>query len=441
MIDILIIGAGAAGLMAARELTKAGKSVIILEARTRIGGRICTLKATDFSLPVDAGAEFVHGDLPLTQALLQQAAVPLHLLEGKNYQVVNGILKESENFIDDFEELLARLNKLEEDIPFAEFLDCYLSEDQFADLRLAIIRFAEGYDAADIRRASSIALRTEWQTDGAANSYHPAGGYGQIMEWLASEIQASGGKLITSAWVKEISWLPGQTHVICASGVTYEASKVLLTVPLGVLQAKPGTENYITFSPDLPDRRAALATLGFGGVIKILLEFKTAFWEEEPNVAAIPQKMPQLAFLFTDASHISAWWTQLPDKTPLLTGWIAGTEAEKRCQTSDEDLINEALTTLAFLFNTTIEFLQAQLVARQVYNWPSDPFARGAYAYATVNGTAARQVLTTPEADILYFAGEALYEGPAMGTVEAALASGLETAQQILKSHLTNDNK
>ncbi|MDQ3290975.1 MAG: FAD-dependent oxidoreductase, partial [Bacteroidota bacterium] len=199
--------------MAARDLAKAGKNVIVLEARARLGGRIFTQNHPDFSLPIEAGAEFIHGDLPLTQALLQQAGVSLYLLEGRNYQVLNGVLQESESFIEDFEILIDRLNQLEQDLPFAEFLDQYLPEDQYANLRQGVIRFAEGYDAADIRKASSFALREEWQTDAAANSYHPVGGYHQIIELLANEFKDNGGTIVTSSTVKEIQWQPGRVQV------------------------------------------------------------------------------------------------------------------------------------------------------------------------------------------------------------------------------------
>jgi monoamine oxidase len=434
MIDVLIIGAGAAGLMAARELTKQGLQVIILEARNRLGGRIYTQQPGNFSVPIEAGAEFVHGDLPLTQALFHEAQVSLHLLDGKNYQVLQGVLKESDEFIPDFDELLARLEKLEQDMSFAEFLKKYLPEEEYRELRAGITRFAEGYDAADINRASTFALRTEWQTDGAANSYHPAGGYSQLIHLLAHQIQANGGTLVTATPVKAITWQPNHVQVKTTTGTTYQARKVLITVPLGVLQAEPEAEGAICFSPELPHKQEALAALGFGAVIKILLEFKTPFWEEKEENLAVKQKMPELAFLFTDASALAAWWTQLPDTAPVLTGWMAGTEAEKRRQATTPELITEALDTLAFLFATTPAFLQEQLVAHQVYNWAADPFARGAYAYATVNGAAAQHILRIPEAETLYFAGEALYEGPAIGTVEAALVSGKEAAAQIVES-------
>ena len=433
MTDVLIIGAGASGLMAARELTKAGKNVVVLEARSRLGGRINTLTGNKFTLPVDTGAEFVHGDLPLTKSLLKETNATLHLLEGKNYQVKDGLVLESEEFIQNFDELLARLKSLEHDIPFATFIEKYLNDPEFAELRESIIRFAEGYDAADIHKASSLALLEEWQTEGAANSYLPVGGYHQLIDMLATQVSTAQGKIVLSEQVKEIKWHPSRVEVLCAGGARYTAFCILITVPLGVLQAEPNSESCITFNPEIPEKQSAIKALGFGAVIKVIFEFKEAFWEEGSQLIKATHKMPDLAFLFTSDSPISAWWTRLPNKTPVLSGWLAGQEAEKRRDASDQDILSEALNTLAYLFGTTVQDLQTVLVAWQVANWAADPFARGAYAYATVDGAAARQVLAQPEANTLFFAGEAMYEGAAIGTVEAALNSGKIAAQSILK--------
>ncbi|MDB5260729.1 MAG: FAD-dependent oxidoreductase, partial [Adhaeribacter sp.] len=127
------------------------------------------------------------------------------------------------------------------------------------------------------------------------------------------------------------------------------------------------------------------------------------------------------------------WWTQLPDETPLLTAWLAGPPAEKYKDLPDHDLIAEALTNLANIFNTTVVVLQEYLKASVVFNWAADPFARGAYAYATVAAAEAQEIVARPIAGTLYFAGEGLYRGHAMGTVEAALASGFDAAQELLR--------
>jgi len=432
--DIIIIGAGAAGLMAARELTKAGKKVIILEARERIGGRIHTQNIAGIPGLLEAGAEFVHGDLPLTQALLKEADIMLQTMTGKNYQFKKGVLEEAEAFIPDFDFLLAQLNQVQQDIPFSQFVQQYLKEETHTDLREAVIRFAEGYDAADIQKASTFALREEWQTDGATNSYHPVGGYGQLMDYLAADSKAQGTAIKLGVVVKQIIWSAVQVEVICADKQSFKAKQVIITVPLGVLLAQPNEKGYIHFHPEIHDQRAALTKMGFGAVIKILLAFKTAFWEENLAVQSISRSLPELAFLFADTTSFTAWWTQLPEKTPVLTGWLGGPLAEKWKNKNEDDIMAEALESLSFLLGTSTSYLQEQLQEGWVINWPADPFARGAYSYATINGTSTRQELLKPIQNTVFFAGEAFYEGHAIGTVEAALASGLAVANLILEN-------
>jgi len=432
--DIIIIGAGAAGLMAARELANAGKKVTILEARNRIGGRVCTQQVAGFSKPIEAGAEFVHGDLPLTQTLLKEAGISLRTMTGKNYQFMKGVLQEAAAFIPDFDFLLDQLNEVPEDMPFSLFIAQYLNDGAHADLREAIIRFAEGYDAAEIQKASTFALREEWQTDGAANSYHPVGGYGQLMDFLAAAGKDQGAAIQLGVVVQKITWKAGRVEVICDQNRSYKACQVIVTVPLGVLLAQPQEEGYIHFNPEITEERKALAKMGFGAVIKILLEFKTAFWEGNEEALSQGRALPELSFLFADTTPFTAWWTQLPRKEPILTGWLGGPLAAEWKNKTDEVILNEALESLAFLMGTSVAFIQEQLQASQVVNWPADPYAQGAYTYATVGSTAARQQLLLGMQNTIFFAGEAFYKGTAIGTVEAALASGQTVASNMIES-------
>jgi monoamine oxidase len=428
--DIIIIGAGACGLAAARTLSQAGKKILLLEARNRIGGRIYTETSQGFALPIEAGAEFVHGDLPLTQALLQEAGVGYLAMTGNTYQVINGELQTTDNFIPDYDILLEKLTALSADIPFSEFLNQYLPAEQFAALREAVTRFAEGYDAADITKVSTFALREEWLTEGATNSHFPAGGYSQLMHFMANQITMADVDIHLNTVVKKLTWEPGQVTASDSRGKAFRATKAIITIPLGVLQATLATEGYISIEPALPDYQIALQKMGFGAVIKILLQFKTSFWETSQELNQ--RIMPDLGFLFTDAAPITAWWTHLPNKTPLLTGWLAGLAAEKYSTLTNPDLVELALDSLAQIFKLPLAYLREQLQAEQVYNWVTDPFARGAYAYATVGSYHARHVVAQPVEDTLYFASEAFYEGPAMGTVEAALASGQQAAHKII---------
>jgi monoamine oxidase len=231
--------------------------------------------------------------------------------------------------------------------------------------------------------------------------------------------------------VQEIQWERGAVRVRAGNNI-FLAHQVLITVPLGVLLAEAGSTGALRFSPALPHMQPALANLGFGAVIKVCLEFRTAFWAKENNSLAVPVKAPEMAFLFSDSSLFTAWWSQLPEPVPLLTAWLGGPATAALKDAPDSEMVAKALADLATMFNTTASFLKEQLRASQVFNWAADPFARGAYAYATINAAAACQTIATPIQDTVFFAGEGLYVGTAMGTVEAALATGSEAARNIL---------
>ena len=375
----------------------------------------------------------MHGDLPLTQEIFREAGVACYPMAGKTYEVKKGERQESEEFIPNFELLLTKLNELEQDMPLATFLETFFADEAHRPLREGVIKFAEGYDAADIRKVSVLALREEWLSGGATNSFFPKGGYGQVMDFLAAEVQAAGGQIKLNCEIREVRWGTAQSEIIAADGQQYLATKVLITVPLGVLLAPAGDQGHIRFSPPIHEKKAALEVIGFGPVIKILLEFKTAFWDD-PALKEQAHQMPDLSFLLSDADPVPTWWTHAPNKTPLLTGWLAGPAALALQHLPDEALVTQALESLGYIFSTCTAFLRQHLQASLVCNWVADPFARGAYAYATVASGEARHALAQPEQDVLFFAGEACYQGHAMGTVEAALASGKETAQQIIAS-------
>src|SRR4051812_28053502 len=100
--DIIIIGAGAAGLIAAWELAQAGRTVAILEAKNRVGGRVHTISDQRFDLPVELGPEFVHGELELTQMLLKKSGTEQYEVAGDIWQKHEGELEEQKDFIEDY---------------------------------------------------------------------------------------------------------------------------------------------------------------------------------------------------------------------------------------------------------------------------------------------------------------------------------------------------
>src|SRR5213078_820848 len=143
---IVIVGAGAAGLMTARELARAGKRVTILEARDRCGGRIYPLPTGEFGYPAEGGAEFVHGAAPVTRALMREAGLALSPMQGTRWSARGGAFSPSES-PPHAERLHRALMEWRTDLPVADFLERHLGDQQYSDLRQEVRRMVEGCDA------------------------------------------------------------------------------------------------------------------------------------------------------------------------------------------------------------------------------------------------------------------------------------------------------
>jgi len=417
--DILIVGAGAAGLMAAFTLSKAGKKVIVLEARDRIGGRIHTLHDDLFFKHAELGAEFVHGNLPITMQLLHEAGIAYISGEGEMWQHRDGKLAKNSWNMPGWSKLMQKLKDLKKDISIGEFLDKNFGEEQYADLRQSVIRFISGYDTADPAKASAFALRDEWGNEDDDAQYRIAGGYAALIEHLANESKLNGAEIHLNSVVKHIDGSNAIAEVVLNNGAVYRTEKVIVALPLGVLQA-----GVVTFEPAADEYREALQQMGFGAIVKLLLEFKEAFWESEDRA--------QMSFVIS-GEEIPTWWTQYPTHSNVLTGWLGGLPAERKRDMTDEEFMRAAIRSLAAIFDKQEEELRDSLVSWKVANWTIDPFTLGSYVYDTVESHNARKVLSQPINNRIYFAGEFIYEGPAMGTVEAALTSGMEMAGMIIR--------
>ncbi len=423
-LDTIIIGTGAAGLMAAYELTKAGQKVILVEARDRTGGRCYTFSGEGFTIPVEMGAEFIHGDLPLTFKLLKEAGIQYEAVSGDSFEAKNGEIKASGFFMGHWDEFEKALGEVQEDQPLEGFLQQHFNEETFAGLRKSVIQFAAGYDTADPERVSLFSLRDEWLNNPIEEmQYRISGGYVQLMDYLAGQIKNSGGEIVLNTSVKQINWGAGSVEVITADDASFTGKKLVLTVPLGILSLDPDQPGAIQFNPDLPQQRKAAAEMGFGAIIKILIEFSDPFWEK--------QGLRNMQFLFSE-EKIPTWWTQRPQNDHFLTGWLGGNPQDEMQALSDEELLQHAIHSLANIFKADASFIEQKLVTAKVYNWTADPFTRGSYSYATLETNAARKILKTPVEQTIYFAGEALFDGAQLGTVEAALVSGLEVAKEII---------
>jgi len=417
--NFLVVGAGAAGLMTARELARAGKSVTIVEARDRCGGRIYPLPAQEFGYKAEGGAEFVHGAAPVTRGLMREARLSLSPRGGTRWNARTGALLPDESSLPHADRFYQVLREVKADLSIAEFLERHFADRQYAELRRSITRTVEGYDAADPCRASTLALRDEWMGRDEGEHGRIREGYGALVEHLVSECRRHGVAIHLRAAVTAIDEDRGRIAARCHDGASFEADAAILTVPLPLL-------SEIALPQTAGERAAATADIGFGNVVKILLRFATKWWADHGR-----RDLADLSFLLSNAT-VPTWWTQHPDEYPVLTGWFAGPKADRVSSLSETELVDMGLTSLAEIFGLPQDRIRRELIAWRAINWGNDPFARGAYSYATLKTRAAQSALTKSDGGAIFFSGEALYAGPDMGTVEAALASGRETAQTIL---------
>jgi monoamine oxidase len=416
---VIVVGAGAAGLTAARELARAGRRATVLEARDRCGGRIFPLPAAEFGYPAEAGPEFVHGEAPVTHALLRAAGLSLQPVRGTRWVVESGAFKSGRALEPGSERFYKALAELQVDLPIREFLQQHFAGAEYAGLRRSIERMTEGYDAADPARASALALRDEWMHEGPANQGRIAGGYGALIDFLADDCRKSGGAIHLNAVVNAIELAYGSVIVRCTNGEVHNGAAAILTVPLPLLEdikLPPATARKAS---------AAAADIGFGNVIKILLRFRTHWWAQRRA------ELSDLSFLISDR-EIPVWWTQHPITEPVLTGWFGGPKTKAMSGYDEQELIETGLASLGHVFAMAPQQLRDDLVAARAIDWAKEVFSRGAYSYATPDTRKAQLQLAAPDDSRVFFSGEALYRGRDMGTVEAALASGLDTARSIL---------
>jgi monoamine oxidase len=429
--EIIIIGGGAAGLMAARTLGLAGKRVTVLEARDRIGGRIYTLIDEFASKHTELGAEFVHGDLTVTLKVLKEAGIKYHSANAEMWRYENGHFQENSMIVEEWGLLIQRLNELEIDTDIWTFLNKEFPGERYESMRDSVWKFVSGYDTADPHNASAFALRSEWQNEQEDAQHRISGGYRTVVEYLTDDCKRNNGTIILNAVVTDVHWQAGAVKVVTQDGNAYHAQQLLVAMPLGVLQAPGGQKGAITFHPPIPEHTLAIQKMGFGAVIKLLVEFDSAFWLDDKTLETAGENIDKMGYLFSD-EEIPTWWTQTPEQSKVLTGWLGGPAAADKVNTPDSQILEQGLQSLANIFKRNYEDLKRKLVNYRVMNWTADPFTRGSYAYDTVEAPGARKVLTTPINDTIYFTGEYLYEGTAMGTVEAALTNGEEVANKIV---------
>ncbi|MGF1468276.1 MAG: flavin monoamine oxidase family protein [Sandaracinaceae bacterium] len=409
---VVVIGAGIAGLAAARALRDAGEPCIVLEARGRVGGRIRTI---DVGAPVDLGASWIHGTEgnPVT-TLARRAGVRTVPTPHEEVTLLrDGVAAPAygaESWLR-YEGLIAEVGARQrgeaEDAPIAAALDRFLPVDMAPEAR----RTAEAWFTLTMGASPEELSAAHWDVERSFGGPDVLlrEGYGAVLAPLAKGLDVRLGRP-----VERVAWGPDGVRVEGAWG-RLEARSAVVAVPLGVLQA-----GWPTFDPPLPRaHRGALARLRMGLLDKVVLAFEEAFWPSGATYLGLPDPGPDEMVAFLDL-HRFGW-------PPILVGLHAGPQARRLEGRSDEALVDLARRSLAHLLGRAVPAPRRSAVTR----WARDPWSRGAYTHLPPGATGAALARSTAPVGPLRFAGEHTHpDYPS--TVHGAYLSGLRAAAEVL---------
>jgi monoamine oxidase len=427
--DTIIIGGGVAGLAVAGELTRAGRNVLLLEARERLGGRILTHHEPSLGGPVELGAEFVHGKPPQLFDLIHAAG--LDVVEGADRRLISedGALRPLDNFWDIIEAVDSQI-PAGFDSSYQEFLQ---TANASAFQKQIAKSYVEGFNAARADLISTAALKFEEDAAEkieATKQFRITRGYASIVEHLARRLPPE--SIRTGCVVRAVRWRKGHVEIDATAGgesLHFSGRRAVVTLPLGVLRAAlEGEPDAIAFDPPLSSKREATAHLEVGHVVKIVMQFRQKFWDD-PDVVG---QCASFGFALCLEAEFPTWWTQDPTPSNLLTGWAGGPAADKLIGRDREQLRAAAFASLSATFHVNVDRLRSLFVRDHFHDWARDPFALGAYTYPKIGGLRAAKILAEPIHDTLFFAGEATDITGFNGTVHGALASAVRVSQQLL---------
>jgi monoamine oxidase len=417
--------------------------VLVLEARDRIGGRIFTIHDPACDFPIEMGAEFIHGIAPEIWEPLQKSGAEITEVEGQPWCVSNQRLRPC-HFFSDVDAILDKMNDSSPDESFLEFLQrCFpdpTNDPKLEEARQRAIGYISGFNAADPDLVGVHwlvqGMRAEESIEGQ-RAFRSKNGYADLVGIFRRQTASAGVTIHTSTVVDAIKWKRGHAEVSAhdAQGAAnFTAPRVLITLPLALLKAPIGQAGVVQFTPALPKEKLdSLEKLEMGRVIRIVLRFRHRFWETISSPADEKHTLSDMSFLFSQDESFPTWWTAMPMKWPIITGWAPFRSADHLSGKSQPSVVQQALRTLAKLLNVNLGNLQNWLEAAYSHDWQSDPFSRGAYSYGKVGSDGAQQALASAVESTLFFAGEATDISGNNGTVHGAIASGCRAATEILR--------
>ncbi len=427
--DVGIIGAGVSGLAAAAVLRNQGLDARCFEAKDRIGGRIFTVHDPLCPTPIELGAEFVHGRPPEILNLVENSLSRIYEHSDSAVRIAGNRISADEDSAASSEKIFERMADAcrKNDLSFDQYLSrLRVSDDIKSWARMQV----EGFNAArsaDISVASLLRESEAADKIGGDSAFRILEGYDSIPTALARMIPDHPSAISLNSIVKLIRWQPGSVEIVMnhpleSRELVVRCRQIIITVPLGVLQASPDGAGPIQFEPEPTVALGAAGRLQFGHVNRVTLRFSEPFWQEvEPFSRA--------GFFFARDETFFAWWTTQPLRSPLLTAWMAGSATDHFHPANSQEVATAALQSLKHLMKRPIPRPEAFYF----HDWQSDPFSRGAYSYVPVSGHGAREILAKPISNTLFFAGEAANITGHASTVHGAIATGRRAAHLILR--------
>ncbi len=415
-LDAVVIGAGTAGITAARELTRHGFAVAVLEARERTGGRLYSVR--DFcGEPVEGGAEFIHtsdADIwpEVRAAGLGVRRCPLARnsmfnLGGRTRWLPWLLLHPG---VWPAFPILHQIRQVgSEDMSAREFIDRHGFRGRarvLAEMTLTA-HLPGSIDEVGLRGlVEDRVLKLE------SGTYHRVvDGYDRLTDYIGRGLDIRLGCVIET-----VRWAPDGVSVVVRNGREVSARAAISTLPFGVL--KSGT---VRFVPELPEsKRSAFTHLEMGPVLKVLLLFQEPFWPS------------WLTNLGCGTGPVTLYWPVFygtTSKPAVLTAYCTGPRAARLSQLGEAEAVNVVLDDLRRLFphaDPRAAFLEARRI-----DWGRDPFSCGGYTFVRKGGTGARVQLTAADTGALFWAGAATATPTIADTVQAAYLSGLRAAREV----------
>jgi monoamine oxidase len=432
--DVVVVGAGVAGLAAARCLHEEGFRVVVLEGRDRIGGRVYTHRDARSILPIELGAEFLHGDAPQVREIADAAGLTEVEITGSRWTAAHGRFARADDFWVRIDRVLGRADaRREPDRPLSRFLAERPGGHRLAEDRTLAREFVEGFHAAEVDRISERAVAEGGNPGAEPESQRMArliGGYDAVPAWLAGPIAS---RIRLGAVADAIEWAPGRVtvHTRGRGAGIVRARAAVVTLPVSLLHGDARGRGAIRFTPEIDTIRTAAAGLAMGQVqrVGVLLD--------RPLVELLDdrrrQQLADAAFFTARGVDVPVWWTPFPVRAGLMIAWAGGPAAMELGRVP-RDVVPRTIAALADTIGIDRRTVRRHLVATFHHDWCRDPFARGAYSYALVGGSEVADTLSRPLRRTLFFAGEATDAEGRTGTVHGAIATGHRAAAQVARA-------